>query len=129
VPFLRLHHHAVSGWHHAGPLTGLAVDDHDWIAGRPLGELDLRSEGVAVLGLVCPNGIFIGAPSFEMKTHEGDTLILYGPAHRLEDLDHRPPGPEGERARAGAVAEQRERAADEARTREQVEAERRRRLA
>ena len=82
-----------------------------------------------MLGLVCPNGIFIGAPSFEMKTHEGDTLILYGPAHRLEDLDCRPPGPEGERARASAVAEQRERAADEARTREQVEAERRRRLA
>jgi hypothetical protein len=115
---------------HIGGVYGiaeLAVDDHDWIAGRPLGELDLRSEGVAVLGLVCPNGIFIGAPSFEMKTHEGDTLILYGPAHRLEDLDHRPPGPEGERARAGAVAEQRERAADEAR--KQVEAERRRRLA
>ncbi len=117
---------------HIGGVYGvaeLAVDDHDWIAGRTLGELDLRSEGVAVLGLVCPNGVFIGAPSFAMRAHDGDTLILYGPAHRLEDLDCRPLGPEGERARAEAVAEQRERAVDEAHTREQVEAERRRRLA
>lgn len=117
---------------HIGGIYGiaeLAIEDHDWIAGQTLAELDLRSEGVAVLGLVCSNGTFIGAPSFEMRPHDGDTLILYGPAHRLEDLDRRRIGAEGERARESAVEEQRERAADEAQMREEADAERARRRA
>ena len=107
----------------------VAVDDHDWIAGRTLGELDLRSEGVAVLALVCSNGTYIGAPVFEMKTRPGDTLVLYGPARRLEDLDHRRIGAEGERARVSAVAEQLERVRLEAREREQADSEQDRREA
>ncbi len=117
---------------HIGGIYGiaeLAIEDHDWIAGQTLAELDLRSEGVAVLGLVCSNGTFIGAPSFEMRPHDGDTLILYGPAHRLEDLDRRRIGAAGERARENAVEEQRERAADEAKMREEADAERARRRA
>lgn len=116
---------------HVGGVYGvgeLAIEDHDWIAGRSLGELDLRSEGVAVLGIVCTNGTFIGAPSFEMTPHDGDTLILYGPAGRLEDLDRRRIGAEGEMARESAIAEQRERAAEEARRRDEADAERARRL-
>lgn len=110
-------------------LAELAVDDYDWIAGRTLGELDLRSEGVAVLALVCSNGTFVGAPDFGMKAHDGDTLILYGPAYRLEDLDRRRRGVEGERARASAVAEYRERARLEAGKRREADAERARRAA
>lgn len=116
---------------HLGGVYGLAeiaVDDHDWIAGRTLGDLDLRSEGVAVLALVCSNGSYIGAPEFEMRAHSGDSLLLYGPSHRLDDLDRRRIGAEGERAREEAVADQRARSGDEAREREVAEAERARRL-
>jgi Trk K+ transport system NAD-binding subunit len=111
---------------HLGGVYGVAevaVDDHDWIAGRTLEDLDLRSEGVAVLALVCSNGTYIGAPVFEMKTRPGDTLILYGPSHRLEDLDHRRIGAEGERARVSAVAEQLDRARVEAGERARADAE------
>jgi Trk K+ transport system NAD-binding subunit len=110
---------------HIGGIYGVAevaVSDHDWIAGRTLQELDLRSEGVAVLGLACSDGTYIGAPSFDMTPHNGDTLILYGPGHRLEELDRRRIGVEGEKARAHAVAEQRELAAEEARKREESDA-------
>lgn len=103
----------------------VAVDDHDWIAGHTLAELNLRAEGVAVLALVLPNGTFIGAPVFELQPKPGDTLVLYGPADRLEDLDHRRDGSEGEKARASAVANQRERVRLETRERQRSEAERR----
>ena len=82
-------------------IAEVAVDDHDWIAGRTLAELDLRAEGVAVLALVCSNGSFIGAPVFDITTRPGDGLILYGPERRLEDLDRRRTGIEGEQARVG----------------------------
>ena len=117
---------------HLGGVYGIsevAVDDHDWIAGRTLEDLDLRSEGVAVLALVCSNGTYIGAPVFDMKTRAGDTLILYGPSHRLEDLDRRRIGAEGERARVSAVAEQLDRVRVVGREREQADAEQDRRAA
>ena len=101
----------------------VAVDDHDWISGRTLGDLDLRAEGVAVLALVCSNGTFIGAPVFSLKTRPGDILILYGPVHRLEDLDRRRTGAEGDRERISAVAEQIERIGLETRERERFESE------
>jgi hypothetical protein len=101
----------------------VAVDDHDWISGRTLEELDLRSEGVAVLALVCSNGTFIGAPVFEIKTRPGDTLVLYGPSYRLEDLDRRRIGADGEQARVSAVAEQLERIRLESRERQQADEE------
>jgi len=116
---------------HLGGVYGVAeidVDDHDWIEGRTLAELDLRAEGVAVLALVCSNGTFIGAPDFDMAPHPGDTLIVYGPAHRLEDLDRRRVGAEGEQARASAVADQLARSSVEAKARDAAEAERKRRM-
>ncbi len=108
-------------------IAEVAVDDHDWIAGRTLAELDLRAEGVAVLALVCSNGSFIGAPVFDITTRPGDSLILYGPERRLEDLDRRRTGIEGEQARVGAIAEQLERIRVETQERERSDAERERR--
>lgn len=102
-------------------VSELAVENLDWIAERSLGDLDLRSEGVAVLALICSNGTFIGAPGFEIKVHEGDTLILYGPLHRLEELDRRQTGTEGERARDSAVADQLDRTRLETREREEAD--------
>ena len=108
-------------------IAEVAVDDHDWISGRTLAELDLRAEGVAVLALVCSNGAFIGAPVFDITTRPGDSLILYGPERRLEDLDRRRTGAEGEQARVGAIAEQLERIRIETKERERSDAESERR--
>ena len=81
----------------------------DWITGRPLQELELRNEGVAVLAIVCPNGTYIGTPERETAPWADDTLILYGPSERLSELDDRAAGAEGDRAHADAVSAQRAR--------------------
>ena len=50
-------------------------------------ELKLPREGVLVLGIRRAAGAFLGAPTAEMEVHAGDTLILYGPVDRIEDLE------------------------------------------
>lgn len=83
----------------------LKTDPRDWLVGRTLGELDLREEGVVVLGVNRPDGEFIGVPNGATRIGVGDTLILYGPKSRVCELDVRPAGDEGERAHEHAVAE------------------------
>lgn len=84
----------------------VAVREGDWLAHGRLGELDLRAEGVAVLGIERPGGTYLGAPAFETRILPGDVVVLYGLRHRLRELDDRPAGDEGDRAHAAAVAEQ-----------------------
>ncbi len=43
----------------------LAVAEGDWVGGRTLRELELREEGVVVLGIARPDGRFLGAPRFD----------------------------------------------------------------
>lgn len=100
-------------------VTELAVRPDDWVAGRPLGELALRDEGVAVLGLTRSNGRYLGAPSGSTQIRPGDLLVVYGREDTLKGLDDRPRGPSGDRQHDEAVARQRreerqETAADQA---------------
>jgi TrkA-C domain len=83
----------------------VAVQEGDWVAGGRLADLDLRSEGVAVLGVERPDGTYAGAPRFDTRVAAGDVLLLYGPRHQLHELDHRAAGPEGDAAHAKAVRE------------------------
>jgi hypothetical protein len=91
----------------------LTLREGDWIAGQPLRGLELRNEGVAVLAIVCPNGTYIGTPERDTAPQPDDTLILYGPAERLAELDNRQVGAEGDRAHADAVLSQRGRFTDQ----------------
>jgi len=90
----------------------LQVQPGDWVANRTLAELALRDEGVAVLGIERASGGFVAAPDWSTEVHPGDTLILYGPTAGICEIDHRPQGPEGERAHERAVAEHRRQIAD-----------------
>ena len=95
----------------------LEVDDSDWLAGRTLGELTLRDEGVVVLG-IHRGSVYLGAPDGHHVIEPGDTLLLYGREDRVEELDRRARA-QGEQAHAQAVAEQhRIEAAEEAATAE-----------
>ena len=71
-----------------------------------LAELNLRDEGVAVLGIQRPDGCYIGSPISATRINPYDTLVAYGPAARLAELDQRPKGPRGDDAHRRAVAEQ-----------------------
>lgn len=91
----------------------LVVNDSDWIANRSLAEAALSAEGVLVLGLHRSNGKYIGSPNGQTMVNMGDTLSLYGPIDRLEELDIRQKGHLGDRAHRIAVATQAEQIKDQ----------------
>ncbi len=92
----------------------LAIRPDDWIAGCTLGELNLRDEGVAVLGVQRPDGDYIGSPVWATRIDPYDTLVAYGPAARLAELDQRQKGSRGDDAHRRAVDEQRRHAVRQA---------------
>lgn len=75
----------------------LGIESGEWLAGRTLRELDLRSEGVLILGVTRTDGSYIAVPDFDTRIEGGDTVIAYGPGDRLCELDRRPSGPDGDR--------------------------------
>lgn len=86
----------------------LAVRPDDWLAGRTLGELRLRDEGVMVLG-VERRGEYHSLPVRETSIEAGDVIVLYGRRATLEGLDVRRAGPAGELHHVDEVVEQRRR--------------------
>lgn len=61
----------------------------DWLADGSLAELDLPAEGVLVLAIERENGSYVGAPGPETTIQPGDTVVLYGQQHRLQELSGR----------------------------------------
>lgn len=90
------------------------VAERSWLAGRTLGELALRAEGVAPLGLRRDGGTYIGVPADETVVQPGDSLVLYGARPRLAELERRPRGPDGDVSRTEAVRAHRGRMGAEA---------------
>ncbi len=76
----------------------MPVGEDDWIASRPLGELRLPDEGVAVLGIERSEGEWVGAPSQDLQLCVGDVVVLYGRQAMLDDIAARIHGDEGEEA-------------------------------
>lgn len=85
----------------------IAVREGDWIAERSLDELELREEGVVVLGITLGDGTWVGSPTFDMQIRAGERIVAYGPAPRLRELDHRRAGADGDREHDEAVEEHR----------------------
>ncbi len=86
-------------------VSELKVESQDWVAGKTLAELGLAREGVLVLGVRRHNGIYVGAPSSGSRINADDTLVIYGPLERLEELDSRGRGSEGDLAHQVAAQE------------------------
>lgn len=59
-------------------VTELEVQPQHWTAGRALEDMQLRHEGIAVLGIQRLDGPFIGVPNGATVVESGDTLVLYG---------------------------------------------------
>jgi hypothetical protein len=87
-------------------VTETRVEPTDWLADKTLLELNLPKEGVLVLGIQRSNpNAYIGAPTAQTMIHVDDTLVLYGPIERLEELDQRRAGRKGDAAHKEAVSE------------------------
>lgn len=89
-------------------VSELLVEPNDWLAEKTLIELTLPQEGVLVLGINRVQGAFLGTPTGDTDIHAGDTLILYGPVGRIEELDQRRRGKRGDAAHQEAVEEHEE---------------------
>ena len=94
--------HVKGGW----TIDELKVEDDDWLAGQTLGALDLREEGILVLGIDRDDGTYLGSPRGHTVVRPGDTLVLYGRRQRIVELDERRGGHAGEQAHAEAIREQ-----------------------
>ncbi|MGH2819317.1 MAG: TrkA C-terminal domain-containing protein [Actinomycetota bacterium] len=90
--------------HGSWTVVELAVEEEDWIANRPLSELDLPHEGVLVLGIERADDRYVGAPQGSARLLPGDTVLLYGPEEILADIDVRKKDATGEAARKTAMA-------------------------
>lgn len=86
----------------------LQVNLDDWVANKKLSQCSLTSEGVLVLGLTRESGTYVGSPNGETEVQPGDVLTVYGPADRLEELDIRKQGYQGDRAHRIAVEVQKQ---------------------
>jgi len=73
----------------------LMVEHDDWLSGRTMQQLNLADEGILVLGIERANGSYVGAPRGATEIHSNDTLLLYGRAQVLEELDNRQQGSRG----------------------------------
>lgn len=94
-----------------GAYTVVEIDigREDWLAERPLEELDLPEEGVTVLAVRRTEGQFLGAPSGDVLLEPGDTLVVYGHEEVLEQLAGRREGVGGAEEHDRSVAQHRER--------------------
>lgn len=87
-------------------ITELHVKKSDWIADKPLAELQLLDEGIVILGINRENGDYIGVPDGETEIRAGDVLITYGRAGNVAEIDERQAGFEGNREHHRKVKEQ-----------------------
>lgn len=76
----------------------MPVAPDDWIASRPLGELRLPDEGVALMGVDREDGTWVGSPREDIRLGVGDVVVLYGRRSALDDIARRLHGDEGEAA-------------------------------
>ena len=84
-------------------ITELVVTEGHWLAEKSLAELDLRREGIMLLGVVRPGGEYLGVPTRDTVLHADDNLVLYSRAGQLAELDARRRGSAGDEARRQAV--------------------------
>ena len=84
----------------------IKVDENNWLANKRLQELQLRAEGIAVLGIQRSDRSYVGAPHGDTYIFPGDTLILYGRRSALSELNERQEGIVGEQAHRQAIANQ-----------------------
>lgn len=84
-------------------VTELEVQPQHWTAGRSLEEMQLRHEGIAVLGIQRADGEFIGVPNGATVVQPGDTMVLYGYNKVVSQFALREQGAAGDAEHEAAV--------------------------
>ena len=84
------------------------VKDADWLAGKKLSGLQLQEEGLLVLGIVKPDGTYVGVPRGRYTLEANDELVIYGRAPNIKAISERPDRPSADREHAQSVADHKE---------------------
>lgn len=105
----------------------MQVEEDDWLAGKNLRDCQLHDEGVIVLGILRADGTYVGAPRGGTSIYSGDTLLLYGRANTLQELDDRKSGINGDEAHTASVGEHEQDMAEQDRQDREQEARRQQR--
>lgn len=77
-------------------ISEMHVDPEGWLANQTLANLNLRDEGLLILGIERVSGEFIGTPNGETRLEEGDNIIIYGRDSTIAELSQRQPGISGD---------------------------------
>ncbi|MDC8001290.1 TrkA C-terminal domain-containing protein [Aequorivita todarodis] len=62
------------------------VDKDNWMANKTLLEMDLRHEGITILGIDRANGDYVGSPTGSFCILPGDVITVYGKADVIKNL-------------------------------------------
>ena len=65
------------------------VDSDGWMCNRTLQELNLREEGITILGVDRKDKGYFGSPSGEFKMLPGDIVTIYGKSDGIQSLYNR----------------------------------------
>lgn len=75
-------------------IAEIDIKEHNWLANRSIGELDLTGEGVLVLGVKRVGEEYVGVPPTNLRLRPRDLLVLYGRKRRLREIASRGSGNE-----------------------------------
>jgi K+/H+ antiporter YhaU regulatory subunit KhtT len=87
-------------------ISEIPIDEGHWLTDTKIRESELRDEGVIVLAVNRKDGSFIGAPQADTVIRENDSIIVYGRAPVLQDLEKRDKGQVGNIAHKASVEQQ-----------------------
>lgn len=110
-----LDYHAILHLSEGYTVNEFTVGPEHWVTGKSLIEIRLSDEGINVLGVLRADKSYVGSPTGHTYIRKGDTLLLYGYAEGLHDIEDRMKGEEGDRAHERSVEEQRRSEAGEPR--------------
>ncbi len=70
-------------------ISEIKIQDDNWMAYKTLQEMQLRHEGITVLGVDRDDLDYLGSPSGEFEILPGDVVTLYGKAFGIRNLAQR----------------------------------------
>jgi uncharacterized protein with PhoU and TrkA domain len=78
----------------------------DWLENKKLKNLELKEEGINLIGIRRRDGAYIGTPHGDTQVSKGDNLIVYGREKVLTNLESRKENFRGQKEHEEAKKEQ-----------------------
>jgi hypothetical protein len=77
-------------------IAEIPIEEGHWLSGKLIRDTGLRKEGIIVLGINRLDGTYIGAPQPDSQLEVNDSILAYGRARDLKDLEARGKGRKGD---------------------------------